>query len=125
MSSYKLKIAEENKIIEDTNNENLVLISEIDECNNKIKEIEKQLSIQKANSEAIPGSEQIYPDYSPATENVVESEDIFGEEWIEFINNILYELKEAEDWCYSNPKACKDKLSQLRTYIDEMCFGNE
>ena len=124
-SSYKLKIAEENKIIEDTNNENLVLISEIDECNNKIKEIEKQLSIQKANSEAIPGSEQIYPDYSPATENVVESEDIFGEEWIEFINNILYELKEAEDCCYSNPKACKDKLSQLRTYIDEMCFGNE
>lgn len=124
-SSYKLKIAEENKIIEDTNNENLVLISEIDECNNKIKEIEKQLSIQKANSGVSPDSEKVCTDYSPTTENIESSEDIFGEEWIGFINNILNELKEAEDCCYSNPKTCKDKLSQLRKYIDEMCFGEE
>lgn len=124
-SSYKLKIAEENKIIEDTNSENLVLISEIDECNNKIKEIEKQLSIQKANSETRPVSQEIYSDYSPTAESIEDSENVFGEEWIEFINNILNELKEAEDYCYSNPKACKDKLSQLRKYIDEMCFGNE
>ena len=41
-SSYKLKIAEENKIIEETNSENMVLISEIDECNNKITKDEWQ-----------------------------------------------------------------------------------
>lgn len=122
-SSYKLKIAEENKIIEDTNNENMILISEIDECKNKIQEIEKQLYIQKANADAAPSNEDNYQNHSSTSGNEEATEDYFGEDWISFINQILNELKDAEDCCYSNPKACKDKLSQLRNYIEKMCFG--
>ena len=124
-SSYKLKIAEENKIIEDTNNENLVLISEIDECNNKIKEIQKQLSLQKAAAEAAPSREEIYPDYSSASEADKDEADYFGEDWISFINKIIEELDVAEELCYSNPKACKDKIEKLKKYINNMCFGED
>lgn len=123
-SSYKLKIAEENKIIEETNSENMVLISEIDECNNKIQEIEKQLSMQKAVAEAAPSYEDNYSGYSSTPETEGTDMDSFGEDWISFINKVLEGLDEAEEHCYSNPKTCKDKIIELKKYINEMCFGD-
>lgn len=114
-SSYKSKIEEENRKIEETNEENLLLISEIDECNNKIREIERQLSLQKENPVEIPD------DYSPASQTQ-QNEEVM-EDWDSFINKILEEIKVAENYCYSNPKYCKDKLAWLQNYICEMCYG--
>lgn len=117
-SSYKVKIEEQKKVIEETTIENLNIISEIDDCNNKIQEIEKQLELQRISGEQ-QSKESISS--SPASLSALEQEQ--QEDWMCFIDKILGELKEAEACCYTNPKLCKDKIADLYSYINKMCYG--
>lgn len=124
-SSYKDKIDQELKTIEESNNENMILISEIDDCKKKILEIEKQLQNQKIINEVEIEYEE-YPEennlYSYEENN---QEEPYMNDWVEFIDKILSELQIAENYCYSNPKACKDKIAELRDYIKNMCYGDD
>jgi len=115
-STYKLKIKEEEKIIEDTNEENLILISEIDECNEKIQEIENQLKDTKHYNSSNDG---VFNDHNES-DNHQDPEQLAH--YTEFFNTIINQLTIAEDYCYSNPKACKDILAGLRKYLFDLFY---
>ena len=120
-SSYKDQIDSENRVIEQTNEENLKLIAEIAECNEKINEIRKQLQSQKDSYTSGNGmTADIRNDRSAKPDSTGEA---FRQEWRIFINNVLDGLKQAEEDFYSNPASCKERISKLREYIIRKCYG--
>lgn len=115
-SVYKNKIAEELQKIDELNIENLNIISEIDDCKNKIIEIEKQLQIENTRENINVGVDNI--DIEPT-----ESDEVVIDDWESFINSILEALDDIDDCCYSNPKICKEKIVGLKNYVHDMCYG--
>ncbi len=117
-SSYQEQIDAENQMIAQTNEENMTLIAGIAECNDKINEIQKQL---KAQPEEEPKGQ---PAEDSAGASVSAEDEAFQQEWTQFIQNILEELKQAEEDFYTDPAACKKRISGLRTYIIDKCYGS-
>ncbi len=116
-SSYQEQIDAENQMIAQTNEENMTLIAGIAECNDKINEIQKQLKAQT--------EEELEPLSSNENESAAVSaeDEAFQQEWTQFIQDILEELKQAEEEFYTDPAACKRRISGLRTYIIDKCYG--
>lgn len=116
-SSYQEQIDAENQMIAQTNEENMTLIAGIAECNDKINEIQKQLKAQtEEESEPLSSNEN-------ESAAVSAEDEAFQQEWTQFIQDILEELKQAEEEFYTDPAACKRRISGLRTYIIDKCYG--